>query len=248
MISVRHGSRILTHSSEITPFAEDSTPAVRGFLHRPASPSQDALVLTHGAGSSCQSPLLVAVARGFAEAGFTVLRCDLPYRQKRPHGPPFPADAAPSRHGLRNALLSLRKLAPGDSRFFLGGHSYGGRQATMLAAEDPDVANGLLLLSYPLHPPRQPTQLRTEHFSLLRTRSFFVQGARDSFASLEQMEAALALIPAPTALLPVERAGHDLAPGGKAGQKAGAMRETARQIVSAFRFFFEGDLAAGEGD
>ena len=64
----------------IEPFAKNS---VRGFLHRPQRPSGHAIALTHGAGSNCQAPLLVAVAGEFAEAGFTVLRCDLPYRQAR---------------------------------------------------------------------------------------------------------------------------------------------------------------------
>src|SRR5271168_5204303 len=67
-------------------------PFVRGLLHRPTNPNGDGLVLTHGAGSNCQSPLLIALAETFADAGFIVLRCDLPYRQDRPYGPPGPGD------------------------------------------------------------------------------------------------------------------------------------------------------------
>ena len=130
-------------------------PAVRGFLHEPAQPNGDALVLTHGAGANCQSKLLTAVANAFADAGYLVLRCDLPFRQSRPHGPPFPAMAARDREGLRRAVEVLRVKTSG--RIFLGGHSYGGRQASMLAAEQPQLAAGLLLLSYPLHPPRKPS-------------------------------------------------------------------------------------------
>ena len=74
-------------------------PTVRGYLHRPESPNGDALILAHGAGSNAQSPLLVAVAGAFAEAGFTVLRIDLPFRQVRPHGPPFPAMADKGQEG-----------------------------------------------------------------------------------------------------------------------------------------------------
>jgi len=111
----------------------DQAPAVRGFLHRPAEPSGDGLVLTHGAGGNCDAPLLVALAEGLAEAGLSVLRCDLPFRQARPHGPPR-GSGSDDREGLRRALHVLRKFAAG--RVFMGGQSYGGRQATMLAAED----------------------------------------------------------------------------------------------------------------
>src|SRR5919197_296301 len=84
-------------------------PAVRGFLHRPADPPGDALILTHGAGSNCQASLLVAVAGAFAESGLLVLRCDLPFRQLRPHGPPFPTGAAQDREGLKRAAAAARR-------------------------------------------------------------------------------------------------------------------------------------------
>src|SRR5438309_6405869 len=102
-------------------------PPVRGFLHEPVRPKGEALVLTHGAGANCQSRLLLALATAFADAGFLVLRCDLPFRQSRPHGPPFPAMAARDREGLRRAFAAMRQKTAG--RIFLGGHSYGGRQA-----------------------------------------------------------------------------------------------------------------------
>lgn len=233
----------------IEPFAEDCAPAVRGMLYRPsatmggaggaAAATGDALVLAHGAGSNCSAPLLTGVASTFAKAGFTVLCCDLPYRQKRPHGPPFPGEAAENRAGLRNAVNALRKLATDDSakRIFLGGHSYGGRQATMLAAEDGGVADGLLLLSYPLHPPRQATQLRTAHFPALRTPALFVHGTRDPFGSLEEMKAALKLIPGRTKLLAVEGAGHDLLPGKRAQRSAEHLPEISHTVLAAFQSF-----------
>jgi uncharacterized protein len=181
---------------------------VRGFLHEPEQANGDGLVLTHGAGANCQSKLLIALADAFAGVGCLVLRCDLPFRQSRPHGPPFPAMAARDREGLRRAVDMLRSRTPG--RIFLGGHSYGGRQGSMLAAEQPQLATGLLLLSYPLHPPRKPAQLRTAHFSQLKTPSLFVHGGRDPFGSHDEMKAALALIPAKTMLLEIEGAGHEL--------------------------------------
>ncbi|HZQ67983.1 MAG TPA: alpha/beta fold hydrolase [Terriglobales bacterium] len=183
-------------------------PAVRGFLHQPALPNGNALVYTHGAGGNSHGPFLIALAEAFAGAGFTVLRCDLPFRQKRSFGPPRLGDAERDREGLKNAVACMRKVAEG--KIFLGGHSYGGRQCSMLCAEDPCVADGLLLTSYPLHPPGKPERLRTDHFPKLTKPALFVQGTRDGFGSIEELQAALKLISAKTQLTPVEGAGHDL--------------------------------------
>jgi uncharacterized protein len=191
-----------------TPFNEG---AVCGFLDRPEGPLQDGLVLTHGAGGDSRMPLLAAVAQAFVAQGVCVLRCDLPFRQKRPHGPPSPSTAAADRAGLKEALATLRTIVPGH--LFLGGQSYGGRQASMLAAEEPGLSHALLLLSYPLHPPGKPEQLRTAHFPSLRTPALFVHGPRDPFASSAELRAALAPIPAPVSLVEIEGAGHDLLRG-----------------------------------
>ena len=189
-------------------------PAVVGFLHSPANPNGDALILTHGAGSNCSAPLLVALSEAFSSHGYLVLRCDLPYRQDRRTGPPFPGKAERDRAGLHNAVEAMRKRVTG--RIFLGGHSYGGRQATMLCAEEPELTSGLLLLSYPLHPPRKPEQLRVQHLPNLRTTSLFVQGTRDPFGSVEEITEAIKLISAKVELMTVEGAGHDLGFKGKA--------------------------------
>ena len=161
-------------------------------MHTPHDPRGDALILTHGAGGNCDAPLLVALAETFCGHGFTVLRCDLPFRQERRFGPPSPGNAQRDRVGLRNAVAAMRKSMNeggkgGDGKIFLGGHSYGGRQATMLCAEEPDLVSGLLLLSYPLHPPGKPEQLRTQHLPNLRTPCLFVHGARDPFGSIEEI-------------------------------------------------------------
>ncbi len=233
-------------TSAISSFIDDSAePEVRGLLHVPEIPSGDCLILTHGAGSNAQAPLLVALADTFADAGFTVLRCDLPYRQVRSWGPPGPGDAVRDRAGLRNAVAAMRKLAKG--RVFLGGHSYGGRQCSMLcselsksnlaeselAKEDPNLPEGLMLLSYPLHPPRKPEQQRTQHLPDLRTPTLFVQGTCDPFGSIAEMESALKMIPAKTNLLVVEGAGHDLGFKGKAKRE-----ELPKQILSEFKQMF----------
>jgi uncharacterized protein len=185
--------------------------AVRGTLHRPPGPAADVLVLTHGAGGDQNAPLLRAVAEAFAARGTTVLRCDLPFRHARARGPPSPAGAARDREGLRRAVELMRARCPG--RVLLGGASYGGRQATMLAAEHPGLVDALLLLAYPLHAPGRPDAPRAAHFPAIRTPALFVHGTRDPFATVDELERARAALGGASALLAVEGAGHDLARG-----------------------------------
>lgn len=234
----------------IREFAETQVdPPVRGFVHIPETPTGNGLVLTHSAASNAQAPVLVAIGETFAQAGFTVLRLNLPFRQNRSFGPPL--DAARDRAGIRNGVAALKKILEGvpapaadagigkesgveAPRIFLGGHSYGGRQASMLLAEEPALAAGLLLLSYPLHPERRPQQLRTQHLPNLRTPTLFIHGTRDPLGRIEELEQAIKLIPAGTKLIPVEGAGHDLGFKGKAERK-----ELPQQILSECnRFFF----------
>ena len=217
-------------------------------------------MVTHGAGGNARMALLVSLAEALAGAGFTVLRCDLPFRQLRPFGPPRPSEAARDRAGLANAIAAMRNLLHG--RIFLGGQSYGGRQGSMLLAETRekqlprlagrfasdstpmagndnsenlgDLAAGLLLLSYPLHPPGRPAQLRTQHLPALRVPTLFVQGTMDPFATIEEIESARTLIPARTDLLAVEGAGHDLGFAGK--KRRNDLPET---VLAKFREFFE---------
>ena len=143
------------------------------------------MVLTHGAGSNAQAPLLVALAETFSAAGYTVLRCDLPYRQVRHWGPPGPGDATRDRAGLKNAVAALKPTIPGP--VYLAGHSYGGRQSSILCAEEPDLVAGLLLLSYPLHPPQtraaaHPASAQSAHAVSVRPH-----GTRDPFGSIAEL-------------------------------------------------------------
>jgi predicted alpha/beta-hydrolase family hydrolase len=184
---------------------------VRGFLHRPEALAHSGLVLAHGAGADCKTKLLIAVAEAFCAAGVTVLRMDLPFRQARPNGPPSPAAAAKDREGLKQAAEIMRSFVEGP--VIIGGHSYGGRQASMLATEHPEVAAGLLLLSYPLHPPRNREQRRVAHFPYLRTPSLFVHGTRDPFGLPDEMADALQRLAGPYRFSEVTGAGHDLRGG-----------------------------------
>ncbi|MEP6714610.1 MAG: alpha/beta fold hydrolase [Terriglobia bacterium] len=187
-------------------------PAGHKFLHQPKETAAvGGVVLTHGAGANCHAPLLITVAEALCAHGFYVLRYDLPFRRQRPKGPPHPSGAEADRAGLAEAVAGMREIVQGP--VFLGGHSYGGRQASMLAAAQPDLVAGLLLLSYPLHPPGKPEQPRTAHFPELRTPALFVHGAKDEFGTEAEMKAALAMIPASTALMMIAGAGHDLKHG-----------------------------------
>jgi len=215
----------------IREFADRSAePHVVGFLHLPGTSNDDGLILTHGAGGNAQAPLLRALADNFAGAGYTVLRCNLPFRQLRPFGPPAPGDATRDRAGLRNAVTALRNA--GSLRLFLAGHSYGGRQSSMLCAEETELVSGLLLLSYPLHPPRRPGQQRIQHLPDLRTPTLFVHGTRDPFGTIEELKGAIKMIPAKTGLLTIEGAGHDLGFKGKAKKES-----LPDQILSEFTNF-----------
>ena len=206
---------------------EENEAPVRGFLHGTLGTESDCLILAHGAGANCNAPVLVTLAAAFAENGLPVLRCDLPFRQARPQGPPPRGSAGRDQRGLAAAVAAIRRRTSG--RISLGGHSYGGRQASMLAADQPALASALLLLSYPLHPPLKPAELRTAHFSHLKVPALFVHGARDGFGSLEEMAEALKLIPAPTEFLPISGAGHELL--------AKRNPAAAPSIVEAFRRF-----------
>ncbi len=172
-------------------------------LVRPAN-ARCGIVLGHGAGSNADAPLLVALSAALAERDWAVLRVNLAFRQKRPTGSPHPSGAAADRAGLAEAMAQLN--AETHLPVFAGGHSYGGRQATMLAAERPSVARGLLILSYPLHPPAQPAKLRVEHLPALTTPSLFVSGTRDDFGTPAELSHALAK----HQLLLLEGMGHSL--------------------------------------
>ena len=186
----------------------DKDAPVRGYFHPSTEQGANCLILAHGAGANCESPLLMAVADAFSLKGWAVLRCNLPFRQMRPHGPPPPGSAVRDQAGLRAAVAAMRRMNAGP--VVLGGHSYGGRQASMLASAEPQLVESLLLLSYPLHPPKKPEQMRTKHFPSLHTPALFVHGMRDGFGTITEMQSALSLIPARTDLLPISGAGHEL--------------------------------------
>jgi hypothetical protein len=168
------------------------------------------ILLTHGAGSNADTALLRRLDADLSAEGCLVVRHTLAYRLKRPKGPPVRGGDVADRAGLALAAAELR--AKGVDRVVIGGHSYGGRQCSMLLAEQPSIAEALLTLSYPLHPPGKPLQMRTAHFPSLRRPVLAVMGDRDEFATVEEMRTALGLIPARAELKVLAGMGHALKP------------------------------------
>jgi predicted alpha/beta-hydrolase family hydrolase len=180
---------------------------IAGIGHAPAGTPVGVVMLTHGAGGSRESPLLIRICDEWAARGWLAVRYNLPYRRRRPKGPPS-GSAAGDRDGIVEAVTLARTLAKGP--VIAGGHSYGGRQTAMVVADNPDLVELLTLFSYPLHPPGKPEQLRTEHFSGIGVPTVFTHGTSDPFGSIGELRDAARLIPAPVEIVEVTGARHDL--------------------------------------
>lgn len=141
-----------------------------------------ALLLAPGAGASSESPALVAVERAL-DAHLVVRRMDFPYRlagRKAPDRQPVLVEA------VRAAASQLAlDTGIGSERIFLGGRSMGGRICSIAVAEGLPAA-GLVLMSYPLHPPGRPEKLRVDHFPSIAVPCLFVSGTRDTFGSPDE--------------------------------------------------------------
>lgn len=163
------------------------------------------LLLTPGAGSDREHHTLVALERALAP--LPVARVDFPYR-KEGRKPP---DRAPKLIAsvVADAADFARTSRFRPHRLLLGGRSMGGRMCSMAVAEGLPAA-GLVLLSYPLHPPGKPERLRTEHLPLLEVPCLFVTGTRDPFGSPDELQEATAAIPGPVTHHWLEGATHDV--------------------------------------
>ena len=179
---------------------------IAGIAHAPAGRPHGAVVLTHGAGGSRDSPLLIRLCDEWAGRGWLAIRYNLPYRRRRPKGPPSNSAGA-DQQGIAEAVETARGLAGG--RVVAGGHSYGGRMTSMAVA-DGLSADALTLFSYPLHPPGKPERARTEHLPRITVPTVFTHGTADPFGSPDEMRAALALVSATTEFVEITGARHDL--------------------------------------
>jgi uncharacterized protein len=180
---------------------------IAGITHEPEGTPAGVVMLTHGAGGSRESPLLIRICDEWAARGWLAVRYNLPYRRRRPKGPPS-GSAGGDRDGIVDALTLARSLA--DGPVIAGGHSYGGRQTSMVVVENADLADLLTPFSYPLHPPGKPDRLRTEHFSAITIPTVFTHGTADPFGTIDELREAATLIPSPVAIVEVTGARHDL--------------------------------------
>jgi uncharacterized protein len=181
--------------------------AVAGIAHQPDDTPSGVVVLTHGAGGSRESPLLQQLCDEWARRGWLAVRYNLPYRRRRPKGPPS-GSAATDRAGIVEAIAVCRDLA--DGPLIAGGHSYGGRQTSMVVAAKEAQVDVLTLFSYPVHPPGKPERARTEHLPDIAAPTVFTHGTSDPFGTIDEVRAAAALIPTPTEIVEITGARHDL--------------------------------------
>jgi predicted alpha/beta-hydrolase family hydrolase len=180
---------------------------IAGIAHEPAGAASGVVVLTHGAGGDRDSALLQRLCDEWARRGWLAVRYNLPYRRRRPKGPPS-GSAATDRAGIVEAITVCRGLANGP--LIVGGHSYGGRQTSMVIAAKEVQVDVLTLFSYPVHPPGKPERARTEHLPDIGVPTVFTHGTSDPFGTAEELRNAAALIPAPTQIVEIAGARHDL--------------------------------------
>ncbi|MEO6095991.1 MAG: alpha/beta fold hydrolase [Fibrobacteria bacterium] len=142
------------------------------------------VLLAHGAGGHQDHPHMLDLAASLTQSGLIVHRFNFPYRE---HGRGFP-DRMPvltecfRAHGQR----ILKKEKPGF--LILAGHSMGTRAALALAAEG-FPCRGLILFSYPLHPPGHPEKPRLDHLDALRVPVLGLSGTNDAFCTPSLMNA-----------------------------------------------------------
>jgi hypothetical protein len=180
---------------------------IAGIVHEPKGKAKGVVVLTHGAGGSREAPLLKRICDQWASQGWLAVRYNLPYRRRRPKGPPS-GSAASDQAGVVEAIEFARTLSKGP--IIAGGHSYGGRMTSMVIADAAAAVDVLTLFSYPLHPPGKPERARTEHLPRITSPTVFTHGTADPFGSIEELRPAAELIPAPTEIVEVTGGRHDL--------------------------------------
>jgi hypothetical protein len=151
---------------------------------RAGDPRLDALlILAHGAGGHMAHRSITDLAAAIRAVGIDVARFNFPYRAAG-KGPP---DRMPKLLACYAAVLASVRERVGPNTLLIGGHSMGGRAASMLAAQGCDC-DGLILLSYPLHPPRQPDRLRQAHLPCIKQPVLCLNGTRDALCTRELMD------------------------------------------------------------
>jgi predicted alpha/beta-hydrolase family hydrolase len=165
------------------------------------------LALAHDAGTNMDDEFLVLLQTELTRRGYLTLRFNFPYAEQGKKRPDPPALLERTYRAAVANLLRDPQAAP--ARVFLGGLGLGCRVASQVVAQG-YVADGLLCLSYPLHPSGKPNQQRTEYLFRIICPMLFVQGSRDPYCRIDRLEQLLRRIGAPTNLHVVEDADHGL--------------------------------------
>ncbi|HRI45355.1 MAG TPA: alpha/beta fold hydrolase [Fimbriimonadaceae bacterium] len=198
-----------------------------GVLDTPDGSPLALIVLGHGAGGNAQSPRLRAIAEALVERGMAVFRFDFFYRRA---GKSIP-DRMPLLLECFRAATDAARSQVTEPPLVLGGHSMGGRVASMLVAEE-RLCDGLLLLSYPLHPPGKPDQLRDEHLPRIEVPTLLFSGTNDPFCTPALMEGVLARVGDNFRMNWIEQADHSLHVPRSAGTDAEVRAQLADRVAS----------------
>jgi len=208
----------------------------------PAEATGATLILAHGAGAGQRHPFMTAFARGLSERGIDVVTFDFLYMHRRRQVP----DRMPQLVACYRAVIAAahEHLDSARQRLVIGGKSMGGRAATHVAAEDPALdLGGIVLLGYPLHPPGRPEKMRDAHLPSVKRPMLFVQGARDTFGTPDELRPVLAtLSPTPT-LHVVEGGDHSFKVGGRSTAKQAELFDGIQNLIADWIF----GLPASEG-
>ena len=166
------------------------------------------VVLFPGAGSSRDHGALVAIENELSP--LPVLRVDFPYRKA---GKKFPDKAPVLVQSVKDEVRAFAKAIGCETTdLVIGGRSMGGRMCTMAASDEQDSLRvaGVVCVGYPLHPPKKPEQLRTEHLPRLDVNTLFISGTRDEFGTPEELASAFALLPSRPVVHLIEGGRHEL--------------------------------------
>lgn len=166
------------------------------------------VLLGHGAGANQLSAFMRMVASGLAARGFDAMTFNFLYTERGRRLPDPKARLESCYRAVIGAARKHRKLK--QNRLVIGGKSMGGRIASQVAATNPDGIAGLVFLGYPLHPPGRPDKLRAEHLPEIKAPMLFVQGARDTFGTEDEIRAIIKKLRLPATLYPVEGGDHSL--------------------------------------
>jgi predicted alpha/beta-hydrolase family hydrolase len=166
-----------------------------------------ALLLTPGASANRNQPSLVALDDALSAEGIVVERMNFPYTEAGRRAPDKPPVLIQVVRDGAAALTKRAKTRPGSVA--LGGRSMGGRICSMAVAEGLPAA-ALVLISYPLHPPGKPDQLRIQHFPAIEVPCLFVSGTRDAFGTPDELERATKAIKGPVTHVWVDGGDHSL--------------------------------------